>query len=416
MTTLRTIVSPAAAILTLFALGCSESAPPGGMDATSAQDATAVPLDTGTIGTPDAGQPQADSGTPNADAGTPNDDAASPNDTGVLPGTDAAVPSDAGQVMGTPELVPGVRVGFVEGAVAIGATFDTVRQTLGAGRRTAGMTNRSYEWTLSGGVNVTVWFANTNLDDNDAPPNDVDATDQVLWVAVSGTFAGRTPQGIGLGSTRAAVEAAFGAAPHVAPLTNPAGDLIGYYTRGILVAFDPGGPARTITISKVYGHEPDGTIDIAASRITFNNGTIQTGGILGGGTDESDIPPILGPPDSAGQVTISSIPFQLNNYAFIGLEVFLTNNGRTALFVSVHSPFYGTTGAGNAGLGSTRTDFEAYLSTISFHVPGTQSGTQPALTCYQLDSTHKVAATYSTDNPPRVTAILLGYPPSNGCP
>ncbi len=33
----------------------------------------------------------------------------------------------------------------------------------------------------------------------------VDGTDQVLWIAVSGTFAGRTPQGIGLGSTRAAV-------------------------------------------------------------------------------------------------------------------------------------------------------------------------------------------------------------------
>lgn len=416
MTTLRTTVSAAVAILSFLALGCSESTPPASLDATTAEDATAVPLDTGTSAQPDAGQPQADSGTPLADAGMPGLDAASPGDTGVLPGNDAAVASDAGQVMGTPELVPGVRAGFVEGAVAIGATFDTVRQTLGPGVRTAGMTNRSYEWTLSGGANVTVWFANTNLDDDDAPPRDVDGTDQVLWIAVSGTFAGRTPQGIGLGSTRAAVETAFGAAPHVAPLTNPAGELIGYYTRGILVAFDVGGPARTITISKAYGHEPDGTIDIGASRITFDNGTIQTGGILGGGTDEADIPPILGPPDSEGQVTISNIPFRLNNYAFLGLEVFLTNNGRTALFVSVHSPFYGTTGAGNPGLGSTRTDFEAYLSTINFHVPGTQSGTQAALTCYQLDSTHKVAATYSTDNPPKVTAILLGYPPSNGCP
>ncbi len=205
MTTLRTTVSAAVAILSFLALGCSETTPPSGLDATTAEDATSVPLDTGTTGQQDAAS-QPDSGGPAADAGTPGNDAASPADTGVLPGNDAAVASDAGQVMGTPELVPGVRAGFVEGAVAIGATFDTVRQTLGPGARTAGTTNRSYEWTLSGGANVTVWFANTNLDDDDAPPRDVDGTDQVLWIAVSGTFAGRTPQGIGLGSTRAAVE------------------------------------------------------------------------------------------------------------------------------------------------------------------------------------------------------------------
>ncbi|MFO0725023.1 MAG: hypothetical protein U1E65_14685 [Myxococcota bacterium] len=399
----------AAPMLAILACSSSPTVTPG-MDATSdageEMDSGAVILDTGLHPADDA------AATP--DSGS-NADAAETPDQGVLPNMDAAV-TDQGHLMGTPELVPGQRAGFVEGTVALGATFDAIKGILGPGTRTAGNTNRSYEWTLSGGAQVTVWFANTNLDNDDAPPNDVDGTDQVLWIAVTGTFAGHTPEGIGVGSTKAAVEAAYGAAPHLATLTNPAGTLGGYYTRGILVAYDPSNNARTITISKAYLHEPNGTIDIANSSVVFDRGSITAGGFLGGGTSEGDVQALLGMPDSAGDVSISGITLQLNNYAFIGLEIFYTHNGRTVLFTSVHAPFYGPTGQGTPGLSSTKTDFEAYLTgALTFHA-GMQSMTQAALTCYQVDSTHKVGAVYSMDNPPTVSAILLGYPPSNGCP
>lgn len=391
----RAMVVPA--LFVFAACSSSEESPP---DASAALDAT-IAADTGT-GFPDAVvQP---------DAAEPMD--AGLADTGADP-QDASLP-DSGMIAGE-DLSPGQHVTFREGRVALGQTFAAVKQTLGPpARRTAGNTNRSYEWMLAGGAQVTVWFANTNLDNDDQPPADVDDTDVVLWIAVTGTFGGTTPTGLGLGSTRAAFETALGVSPNLVPIMDPMGTLATWYTRGILVAFDPNDTARTITISKAYAREPNGEIDIVGGELDFGMGSVlRTGTLLGGGTSMNDVRTLLGPPDVEGEVPLGTgaqqIMLRLFTYSFIGLEIFFTYNGRTALFTSVHAPYYGETGAGTPGLGATRTAFEAHLTQLGF-APAVESNAQPGVFCYKLNDNRAVGATYSSDMPATVSSILVGFP------
>jgi hypothetical protein len=364
--------------------------PPTGTDA-------AAPASDSGMSTPvDAGVVQPDAA-PVADAATPDRDA------GMMTQADAAGGSDAAvQVMD--ELVPGSHVSITgRGRVALGDTYAATIAKLGAGRRTAGMGARSYEWTF-GTAELTVWFTNTNLDNDDEAPNDVDGTDVVLWIAVSGGYTGRTPMGVGVGSTRMATETAYGASPRTTALTMPTpGQLLAYYTRGFLAAFGQDGLLRTFTVCKAYPQAPDGRIDIAQSRLTFG-GTNITARLISG-TDVDDVRRLLGPPDSEGPVPNQN-DVNILNYAFIGLEVIET--GGTVFTAIVHAPYYGETGNGTPGLGATRTDFEAYvLSTLSGSGPRASTRTM-GLFCFTQASGRSFGVTYSTDMPQTVSAIILG--------
>lgn len=362
-------------------------------------------------------------------------DASALSDVGTLSdaqvGTDTPIPGDGGgfddaqaaDAQGTdagpmtmPELVPGSHVRVTEGRIDIMRhTFADVTSILGPGTRSQAANTRSYEWTLSGGVELTVWFANSNLDD-DAPPADVDATDTVLWIAVQGGFAGTTPEGIGLGSVRGQVEAAgaYGAPPHTVNVPNPAGTLAQYYVRGLLVAYDPAGSVRTITICRAYPQAPDGSIDPNDSRLRFGR-DLQAytfvAGIPVSHDSLSDARSLLGAPDAEGNVVVSGQNLHLLSYAFIGIEVFALASASEIAFVTIHAPYYGT--AGGVGIGSTRTSMESFLAGQSYN-GGSVSASSPNFICYGHNSNGPdVGVTYSTDVAPLVTSMVI---PLHQCP
>jgi hypothetical protein len=309
-------------------------------------------------------------------------------------------------MMLTPELVPGSHVQVEEGRVTIGTdTLASVQATLGPGTR-GPMNSRTYVWTLAGGVELNVWFANSSLGD----VNVINDTDVVLWAAVTGTFAGRTPAGVGLGSARAEIEAAYQMAPNEVAIANPPGTLLEYFTTGLLVAIDQAGNARTITICRAYPRAPDGTIDPNDARLRFSGFDLEGfRGLSGRGTRDRDVRAQLGEPDAEGDVTISGQQLHTLSYAFIGIEVFFVDNpvidpDRTA-FISVHAPYYGTTSNG-LGIGSERTAFEAFLTNAGYGM-GTPSSTNANFVCYTHGSDQDVGVSYSMDMPPVVTSISM---------
>ena len=75
----------------------------------------------------------------------------------------------------------------------------------------------------------------------------------------------------------------------------------------------------------------------------------------------------------------------------------------------VHAPYYGTTGSGTPGLGSSRADFEAYASqTLGASGPNASSRTN-GLFCFVLPlAAGSFGVTYNSEMPPKVSAIVLG--------
>ena len=362
--------------------------------------------------------PSADVG-PTTDTGVPDEDGGVPLDSGVV--DTGVVARDAGfadggdpPLDGGPELdellVPGAYVQVREGRVSLMQdTFEQVKAVFGPGTRTAVANTRSYEWALSGGVTLTVWFANSNLDGDDAPPNDVDSADVALWAAVQGGFTGETPTGVGLGDPRAEVELAFGAAPNEVALTNPPGTLLQYFSTGILVALDAQGLVRTLTVHRAYGSEPDAIVDVDDGRLRFTEGDIEGQDGLTRGTNKAAVTDLLGMPDAQGALQISGQSLTTWSYGFIGVELFFLENRDTVFFMNVHPPFYGLT-PGATGMGSTRAEMEAFLSGAGYD-NGTASGSNSRFICYAgpID----VGVTYSQDNPPLVTSITS---PLLACP
>lgn len=355
--------------------------------------------DTGVEGDPDAGLPPLDSGV-QADGGEAPDaaDAGDEVDAGE---------EDAGGGL-TPEIVVGSRVQVAEGVVTVAQdSFADVTATFGAGTRTNIENTRSYQWSLSGGVQLTVWFANSNLDGDDAPPNDVDDTDRVLWVAVQGGFSGTTPDGIGLGSTRADVESAWGAPDNASPIVDPAGTLLQYFTTGALVALDDQDAVRTITVHRAYGTAPGGIIDVDDARLRFGGTDIEGQDGLRSGTNRSRVESLFGPPDAQGSLRVSGQDLDTWSYGFIGMEFFFLDGRDTVLFMSVHTPFYGQT-PGNTGVGTARADMESFLSGAGYD-GGTPSSGNANFICY--GGPQDVGVTYSADG--RVTSITM---PLLACP
>lgn len=325
---------------------------------------------------------------------------------------DSGMDRDGGAPL-TPELMPGAYVQVAEGRIEIGAdTLATVQTKLGPGTRSMSMNARSYEWALSGNVTITVWFANTGL----GPVGTVNNDATVLWISVQGDYTGTTPDGVRLGSTRAEVETALGAAPHEVAITaNPTGTLLQYFTGGILIALDDNGSTRTITICRSYRVEPDGEIDPNDSRIRLSNGDIEGYmGIGNQGTDISTVRQRLGEPDAEGDVTVSNQTLHTLSYAFLGIEVFQVDNGvigrNQVGFLTIHAPYYGT-GAGGAGIGSTRAEFETFLSGQGYG--GAMASMTANFFCYQHGSRQGVGVSYTEDTPPEVSSVTT---PLLACP
>lgn len=360
----------------------------------------------------DAGAPAdsglvADTGTPIVDAGPV--DTGTPVDTGVIP--DTGTPTDGGEVdggmMGLDHLaIVGSHVQVSEGQVSVMQdTFATVRARFGAGTRSAQNGTRSYGWMLANGVEMTVWFANSNLDADDSPPNDVDDDDAVLWVAVQGGFTGTTPDGVGLGTSRTAVEAAFGVAPKEVTLATPPGTLLQYFTTGVLVALDAQDMVRTLTVHRAYGHLPDGIVDMRNGQLKFG-GTDIVGSLLLG-SSQDDVRGLFGTPDAQGSLRLSGQNLDTWSYGFLGMEFFFIEGRTTVLFMAVHAPYYGQT-SGNTGIGSTRAEMENFLTGAGYD-SGTASGSNAQFICY--GGAKDVGISYGADG--RVSSMTV---PLLACP
>jgi hypothetical protein len=346
---------------------------------------------------PDAAQ---DAGT---DTGTP--DSGEPMDVGE----NDAVVGDAGNTttITAGALNPGVGVTVDGTDILIGVdTYDTVTTKLAGASSSAIADSRSYEYAFTN-TTLTIWFANTDLDAN--PVNMVQGADLVLWIAVSEGFPGTTPDGVGLDSTRADVEGAYGAAPHTVDLTNPIGTLAQYYTTGALFAYESNDDVRTVTICRAYAVEPDGELDPMGASVTFNGGDIQGSIDIGNlGTRRNDVESLLGPADAEGTVSIDGNSLDTLSYGFIGLEVFFLEGGTRTLFFTVHPPYYGTTSTG-LGLGATRVDMEAYLTGLGY---AGMASSNAALTCYDSGNPPMVGVTYTTPGD-LVSSITFALP---ACP
>lgn len=388
---MRCLALPTALTL-IFALACSGTDTPA--DSGIPDDTGAGPVDTGT----------------NEDTGTPVDTGV-PVDTGMMDGAvEDTGADDAGMMNLTPELAPGSHVQVPEARLDIGDTFDAVNNKLAnaARVRTPTANTRSYEYTLADSTVITIWFANTNLDDDDTV--DVDGTDQVLWIAVPDGFAGETPEGISTGSTRAELEAAYGAPPHEVPLTTPPGMLGQYYVRGFLAAFDPNDDVRTITISRAYTTEPSGTIDYEDAEVVLPVGTV-TGFIdlANQGTRISNVRTLLGEPDAEGDITVSGQTLTTLSYGFIGLEVFYVEGGSRTAFITVHTPFYGGfDGLETQGIGMSRAETDVILEGAGY-TAATSSNSQ--FICYEDGNMPDVGVTFGMDGfVSSITVPLLACP------
>ncbi len=350
----------------------------------------------------------ADTGMVAADTGTPTD--AGPTDTGLQPdggiADTGANPIDAGMTGLDHLAVPGSHVQVSEGVVSVTQdTFATITARFGAGTRSGQNGTRSYGWMLANGVEMTVWFANTNLDADDSPPNDVDASDAVLWVAVQGGFNGATPEGIALGAPRGAVEAAFGQAPKEVALTTPPGTLLQYFTTGILVALDAQDNVRTLTVHRAYGHLPNGIVDMANGKLTFDGTDIV--GRLVRGTSRDEVLGLFGMPDAQGGLRLSGQNLDTWSYGFLGMEFFFIEGRTTVLFMAVHAPYFGQT-PGNTGVGSTRSQMETFLMGAGYN-QGNASSSNANFICYA--GPKDVGISYGADG--RVTSMTV---PLLACP
>ncbi|MBI2376315.1 MAG: hypothetical protein HYV07_20135 [Deltaproteobacteria bacterium] len=358
------------------------------------------------------------------------DDTPSPADSGEA--TDGAVPidssthhdadliedagdhdsgaADAGQVSST-SFEPGSHVEVEEGRVQIGATFAQTKAAIGAPTRMSPASGaaqpRSYEWDLTSGPHLVVWFADTDLSGGA-----IDETDKALWVAVEGSFTGRSTAGIGLGSTKAQVRAAYGTVDLTGTVADPPGEVDAWYTKGLLAAYQPDGILRTITVARSYVRAPNALIDIAGGKLDFPP-AIQGGAILA--SEPADVETILGTPDGEGNVSPGGTALHAYSYAFIGIEVFFTAvlGTERAAFVTVHAPFYGLTSNG-IGIGSSRADFESHLTSLGFDA-GRATSASAELFCYVKEVGGRpqrgIAATFSAATPPLVTTINVGFPP-----
>lgn len=377
--------------------------------------------DGGTDDSPDAGD--TDTGTTTMKDASENPDAMV-EDTGSDPdGGDSDAGSnpdggddDAGMMMPGVTLRPGVGATIEQVDIEIGTdSFASVNTKLAAATRMriTGDTSRSYQYTFAGGASATIWFANSNLDLDDQPPNDVDDDDRVLWIAVEDGFPGTTPDGVGVDSTEADVVSAYGAAPHTVAVANPQGSVAQYYTRGLLVAYEPNGDVRTITICREYQKEPDGDIDVHGARILLGADELKGFVALGDlGTDVSDVRMLLGEPDAAcpndqACVSLGGQDFKTISYGFIGIEVFYLQSA-TAFF-TLHAPYYGmTTGAQAVGVGSSKTDMETYLTGEGYTV---MASSNAQLVCYTHATDPDLGVTYNqNDVASSITIPLLQCP------
>lgn len=373
--------------------------------------------DGGTDQTTDAGQ--TDTGTDttkDASQDTGVDDSGADPDAGDADGgqeTDGG--PDGGMTMPGVSLRPGSGVTIEQVAIEIGTdSFASVNTKLAAATRTriTGDTSRSYTYSFNSGASATIWFANSNLDLDDQPPNDVDDDDRVLWIAVEDGFPGTTADDVGVDSTQTEVEAAYGAPPHTVAVANPQGTVAQYYTQGLLVAYEPNGDVRTITICRRYEKAPDGDIDVHGARIQLGGDELKGFVALGDlGTDVADVRTLLGEPDAAcpndqACVALGGQDFKTISYGFIGIEVFYLQSA-TAFF-TLHAPYYGTTPGGEVGLGSTKTDMETYLTGEGYTV---MASSTPQLVCYTHATDPDIGVTYNqTDIASSITIPLLQCP------
>jgi hypothetical protein len=400
--------------LTLFAAGCGDDDP----DPQTNADAT--------ITAPDGGQGDTGSNT-HPDATTDEDGGGDPPDQGMNGNGDAMPDGGADGGMVGPlieEMEPGQFVQVAEGRINIGDgigisgivdTYGSVKTRFGMGTRSSGMDARSYEWDLSNNVHLVVWFGNTNGDGDDSAPNNVDDTDEVLWISVSGGYMGKTTRLIGIGSTQMDVEMqqpnGYGRPQNPVDLTNPPGVLASYFTHGILVAYDANMRVRTVTICRAYGSEPSADIDPGEGSLDFNAlGQIRGFKDLVTGTGQNQIRNILGDPDGAGPGPGGTTVW---NYTFIGIEIFFFGAQTNALFMTLHPPYYGAFNNTTAGPGSTRADIEAALGMG----PGETSVSNPQFVCYPDSMDAEIAVAYTMDATPLAALIMLPLsPPLVGCP
>jgi hypothetical protein len=381
--------------ISAFAVACGDDDPGGGGDLDAAVEdkggggGGGDALPDGGGDPPDNGIVTPDTGIPDPDGGGDNPDAMP--DGGIDGGMTGPL---------TEEMEAGAYVQVMEGRINVGDgtgpsatvdTFATVKAKLGNGTRSAAQNTRSYEWSLANNVQLTIWFGNTNLDGDDDPPADVDANDEVLWIAVTGGYLGKTTRAVGLGTDRATVEAmapmGYGAPENTVDLTMPPGVLGNYFTQGIYLAYDANNLVRTVTISRAYNTTPNADIQVDDARLDFALGPISGFHNLQPGTNQAQILNVLGYPDGEGDAN----NFHVWSYAFLGIELFFFGSQNDIFFLTIHSPYYGPLDNSNIGLGSTRVDFEAQLGMGA----GVASMTNANLICYPDDNNPEVLVSYT---------------------
>jgi hypothetical protein len=309
------------------------------------------------------------------------------------------------------QMEPGGFVQVSEARIAVGDgagpspnvdTFAGVRAKLGSGRRNAAPNARSYAWTLSNGVALTIGIGNTNADEDDEPPGNVDDGDEVSWITVRGGFTGKTSRNVGLGSTRAEVEqqmpAGYGLPPSTEPLNDPAGTLVRYFGHGFFVEYGADNRVRAVTIARSYNAEPSARIDVANGALDFPSGRIAGQDGLVPGTNQMLVQNILGYPDGVGNV---SGGLRLHDYGALGIELFFYGNQNNVYFMKLKAPYYGGI-EGGAGIGSPRSMVEEWLGLGA----GVSSAT-PGLVCYPDRTSPTIGVTYTTGAAPLVSAITL---------
>jgi hypothetical protein len=219
--------------------------------------------------------------------------------------------------------------------------------------------------------------------------------------AGKGDYPGVTAEGLGIGSTRAEVEAVEAFAQPDRVLTLPAvGEFAGgtfgfYFGLGGIFGYDAQGAVTNVTVTRVYAQAPDGAIDFEGGRLDFGGGRVITAGdcavqqqlppsVECTGSSEAVHRGILGSPDYSGtqmlqtqamvggNQTAVTLTLSLDFYQVLGMQftslkrvevgtaVPIRRDVDAVVALAVFPPYYGVTAQG-IGIGSARADLEAQL-------------------------------------------------------
>jgi hypothetical protein len=353
---------------------------------------------------PGDGGPLADGGAPGLDGGGTQDGGSAPD--GGSSGSDGGA--------GAWRILPGQGLDVMAGASAVqlrrGQTRAQVRALVGDGTDApvfAGPFDRLYT------DGYVLFYANTDQSDDGAstPQPTFTDGDEVRYLTAVPGFPGRSPGGSAVGDPRSTWTAELGSpALTLVDLDNPGETRDYYFAQGAIVSYATSSSNTTaVTVSRAM-RVPNETIELRNRRL----GSVQAD-LGGNGSPAAVVTTQWGEADQIDDYTVLGfIPG--SNYTYVGQGLlFVTQASLGSQTYRVQSivffdPYFGKTDFGGLGVRSTKSEFDAKLSSAAC-TPLTRNAFGASWTIYRLADGHceiRLGVTFDGQN--RARSLYLNFP------